>query len=105
MFELYFKVIAGVGAASLLFATGLYRWHNESDLFAVISLFCWAVLSFASDNLVVLDGAGGTAEFGSFPMQLFCAGMALVSVFVLIGAVTGAWPSDEPDGIKELPKV
>ena len=88
MYELYFKIIATVGSVSLLFALGLYRWHNEVELFAVVALMSWSILAFASDALLVVDN-GIEYEFGSFPMQLFSVGLALVSLLALIGVRAG----------------
>lgn len=94
MYELYFKIIAATGGVSLLFALGLYQWHQEVELFAAISALCWGVLTFTSDNLIVLTDSGATETFESFPMQLVAAGLTLISVLAVLGAVTGRWPAD-----------
>lgn len=96
MYESMYYVTAAVGGVSLLFALGLYRLHNEVELFAAISFVAWGVLVFASDNLVAPDPAGGTmAVPGSFAMQLLCAALALVSALAIFGAWTGKWPVDD----------
>lgn len=97
MYETMYYVTAAVGGVSLLFALGLYRFHDEVELFAAIAFGAWSVLAFASDNLVVADGTGGFEAFGSFAMQLLCAGLALVSALAVFGALTEKWPDDSDD--------
>lgn len=95
MYVTMYLLTAAIGGVSLLFAIGLYRWHNEVELFAAIAFGAWAVLAFESDALVVLDQSGATHTFGSFSMQLLAVGLALVSGLALIGAFTGKWPVDD----------
>jgi len=92
MYELQYLIVATIGSVSLLFAIGLYRWHNEVELFGAISLGCWAVLALSSNNVVVLTDAGEKVVVGSFPVQLLSLGLALVSLFAIYGALTGSWP-------------
>jgi hypothetical protein len=103
MYETMYQITAAVGGISLLFALGLYRLHDEVELFATVAFGAWAILAFASDNLVVLDQTGATHTFGSFAMQLLCAGLALVSALAVIGAVTGEWPADSSRAAREAP--
>lgn len=91
MYEGFFTLTAAIGSVALLFAIGLYRWHNEIELFGVIALFAWAVVAFGAGNLVVVDN-GETFQFVSFPVQLLAAGLAAVSLFAILGAMTGKWP-------------
>ena len=94
MYELIYTLVWMTGAVSLLFAIGLYQWHQEVELFAAVSLACWAVLTFASDNVEVLDQTGTAHQFGSFAVQLLCVGLALVSLAAIVGAATGRWPEE-----------
>lgn len=96
MYELQYVIATAVGLLSFVFAIGLYRWHNEVEIFAAISFIAWSVLTVQSDTLVVLDETGATHTFGSGALQLLAAGLALVSLLALFGALTGRWPTEEP---------
>lgn len=91
MYETMYVIVAAIGSVALLFAIGLYRWHDEVELFAVISLGSWGTLALESSNLVVLTANGAESTYGSFPMQLLCLGLALVSLFAIYGAKWGDW--------------
>lgn len=95
MFETMYLVTATVGGVSLLFALGLYRWHNEVELFSAIAFGAWAILTFESAAVTVRLGDGSTQVVSSFPMQLLCFGLALVSALAIVGAVTGRWPAED----------
>jgi hypothetical protein len=95
MYELQYLTANAIGLVSLLMAVGLYRYHNEVELFAAISMFTWLVLAIANDTVVTLDQTGATHTFDSGAMQLISGGLALVSLLALVGSLMNKWPTTE----------
>lgn len=90
--------LAAIGTLSLFAAIGGYRWHDESDLFALISAGCWIFLTLLGDGMVTVTDSGTLVEVStSLGVRLFYVGLVVVSAFVLIGKWTGKWPAKTRD--------
>lgn len=103
MYETMYLIVAALASVCLLLTFGLYRWHEEVELFAALSTVFWAVLAFASDNVVVVTNSGTTVTQSSVTMQYLSVGLALVSFIAIVVSWTGDWPAnkEQQQGMKQ----
>lgn len=89
------QLFTAIGGVAFAFGVGLYRYHNESGLFAAISLITFAMLAFGADSIVVITETGNTVTQSQPTLQYLSLGLAVVSALAVAGSLTGKWPTGE----------
>jgi hypothetical protein len=87
-------LVAAIGTVAFVLAVGMYRWHEESGLFATLSMAAWAGLALQAGSITVVTETGATMTRAQPTLQYLSLGLALVSLLAVAGSVTGKWPQD-----------
>ncbi|WP_224332880.1 hypothetical protein [Haloprofundus halobius] len=97
MLESQYLALFALGSASL-FATLFNGWHNDTEIFAGISLLTWGVVALRSDSITVVSN-GVSEVYGAPEVQWVAAAFWLISVAAFIGSLTGRYPTDGRTGV------
>jgi hypothetical protein len=88
-------LVAAIGLVSLVLTLGFHQLHNETGIFAALSLAAWGILAFQADAITVVTETGATLTRTEPTLQYLSLGLAAVSLLAVFGSLTGRWPQED----------